>query len=118
MRIQHLSLLLAMKQTPHGHSSFPDLVQTHEVQTRKRNKGKRGVMTSKSENTSNCIRECGSDRTHVSKTDTTFKVMNLLLWGSYLSFIGIDPVSLPIKFPAARLHAVFEYQTQGTHLNN
>ena len=76
------------------------------------------MMSSRFKNTSNCICECGSDRTHVSKTDTTFKVMNLLLWGLYLSFIGMDPVSLPIKFPAARRHAMFEYQTQGTHLNN
>ena len=118
MRTQHLSFLWAMKQTPRGRSSFPDLVQKHKVQIRKRNKGKRGVMSSRFKNTSNCICECGSDRTHVSKTDTTFKVMNLLLWGLYLSFIGMDPVSLPIKFPAARRHAMFEYQTQGTHLNN
>lgn len=58
-RTQHLSFLWARKQTPRGRSSFPDLVQKHEVQTRKRNKGKRGVMSSRSKNTSNCIREYG-----------------------------------------------------------
>ena len=58
-RTQHLSFLWARKQTPSGRSSFPDLVQKHEVQTRKRNKGKRGGMSSRSKNTSNCIREYG-----------------------------------------------------------
>ena len=47
--------------------------------------------------------------THISEKDTTFKVTKLLLWGSSLSFLGIERLfSLPIKFPVARFHAMLD----------
>lgn len=67
-----------------------------------------------------CDRERGRENTHSSKKETTCKASKsqLFLLGSYLSFLGTEMVSQPIKAPRAGFPALFEYQHHGTHLNN